>query len=85
MYVEEAAEMTVEEVVMGCCWHHYGPCWGPDREWYERETRMHRPRRRQVSREIVEDLEDYLQYLEHEMADVRRELETLTTPDPSTD
>jgi hypothetical protein len=36
------------------------------------------PRRRRVTSDAVEDLRDYLQHLEGEMAAVRRELETLT-------
>lgn len=61
---------------MGCCWHHHGPCWEPYP--YERETMVYPPRRRRVTSDAVEDLRDYLQHLEGEMAAVRRELETLT-------
>jgi hypothetical protein len=70
--------MAVEEVAMGCCWHHHGPCWGPDQYLYGREAMMYPPRRRRFARDVAEDLRDYLQHLEGEIAAVRRELETLT-------
>lgn len=68
---------------MGCCWHHCGPCWGPDQYSYRRETLMYR--RRRFAADLQDDLRDYLEYLEGEIAVVRRELEELAIPDESTE
>ena len=63
---------------MGCCyWHHCGPR-GSYRYPYEREAEMYRPRRRRAGRDVEDDARDYLEYLEGEVAAVRRELEELT-------
>jgi hypothetical protein len=62
---------------MGCCyWHHCGPSshWYP----YQPEAEMYPPRRRRARRDVEDDARDYLQYLEGEVAAVRRELEELT-------
>lgn len=39
---------------------------------------MYLPRRRRARRDVEDDARDYLQYLEGEVAAVRRELEELT-------
>lgn len=62
---------------MGCCYRHQcGP--GPYRYPYEREAEMYPPRRRRARRDVEDDARDYLEYLEGEVAAVRRELEELT-------
>ena len=69
--------IAVGEAVMGCChWHHCGP--SSHRYPYEREVEMYLPRRRRARRDVEDDARDYLQYLEGEVAAVRRELEELT-------
>ena len=58
---------------MGCCYRHH--C-GPSPGW--REAEMYPPRRRRARRDVEDDARDYLEYLEGEVAAVRRELEELT-------
>ncbi len=59
-------------------WHHCGPPGEPYRYPYGREAEMYPPRRRRFERDIEGDLRDYLEYLESEVAGVRRELEDAT-------
>ncbi len=64
---------------MSCCHsHHCGPPGDRYRYPYEREAEMLPPRRRRYGRDFESDLRDYLEYLESEVAGVRRELEEAT-------
>jgi len=46
---------------------------------------MYSPRRHRTRRDVEDDARDYLQYLEGEVAAVRRELEELTARGESTE
>lgn len=59
-------------------WHHCGPCWDSYRYSRARELEIYPPRRRCHMTDVADDLRDYLQYLEEEVAAVRREVDELT-------